>query len=132
MTKILLLFILVFFTACEDKAIVKVRDKNILKNKCMSLLVFPPNKDIEISFKKIYEFKDSCELDLHISYKSDIVCNSNQNASLKAVGMPSGYLRLEIKEKQKLHYSYYIDLDEFLGDKQIQKAFSRLRSDLTH
>ena len=130
----LLLFlpILLFFSACEDKAIVKIHHKKILENKieCMQLLVFPPDENIEKTFHKLYPFKQECPLTLHISYKSSIVCNSTHNISQKAKGMPSGYLRLELKEGKRLFYSYYIDLDKLLGEEQLQEGFSRLKSDI--
>ena len=44
--------------------------------------------------------------------------------------MPSAYLRLELKRDKTLLYSYYIDLDEMLGNKQLEKGFSRLKKDL--
>ncbi len=119
------LSILLFFSACNDKSIVKIHNKKILeeKIKCMNLVVFPANEEIEKTFQGLYPFKRECALSLHISYKSAIVCNSTHNASQKAAGMPSGYLRLELKEGSTLFYSYYIDLNELLGEKQIKKAF---------
>jgi hypothetical protein len=129
---LLLLPFLLFLSACEDKAIVKIHNKKILDTKieCMNLLVFPPNEAIEKTLHSLYNFKQECPLTLHVSYKSAIVCNSTHNVSRKAVGMPSGYLRLELKEETQLFYSYYVDLDELLGDEQLEEGFSRLSRDI--
>ncbi len=129
---LLLLLTALLFSACNDKAIVKVHNKKILEEKieCMNLLVFPPDDKIEKTLHSLYAFKQECPLTLHVSYKSAIVCNSTHNSSLKATGMPSGYLRLELKEGRRLFYSYYIDLDELLGDEQLKNGFSRLKKDI--
>jgi len=129
---LLLLSVLFLFTACEEKVIVKIHNKKILKTKlqCMNLLVFPPNENIENTLNKLYSFKSECPLTLHISYKNAIVCNSSFNASRKAAGMPNSYLRLELKEGSKLYYSYYVDLDDILGEAQLEDGFSRLKKDL--
>ncbi len=124
--------ILLFLNACEDKAIIKTATKKIQKEKieCMKLIVFPPNERIKKDLETLYPFSNTCPFNLYISYKSNIVCNSNQNSSTKAQGMPSAYLRLELKKDKMLLYSYYIDLDEALGTKQLEKGFSRLKKDL--
>lgn len=124
--------LLLFFTACEDKALVKIKPKLISQTdlSCMKLLIFPPNQDLQKAFEGLYDFKQECSAQLFISYKSNIVCNSNQNASHKAKGMPSGYLRLELKEGKNLLYSYYIDLDDGLGKKEVQRGFLRLQEDI--
>ena len=131
---LLLLALLLLLSACEDKAIVKIHNKKILDTKieCMNLLVFPPDEAIEKTLHSFYNFKKECPLTLHVSYKSSIVCNSTHNVSRKAVGMPSGYLRLEIKEGTQLFYSYYVDLDELLGAKQLEEGFTRLERDVNN
>ena len=124
----LLLLLALLFSACDDKAIVKVKiDKPIT---CLKLLVFPPDEKIEQNFNTLYPFSNECPLSLFVSYKNSIVCNSNQNPSEKAKGIPSAYLRLELKEKKKLLYSYYIDLNEALSKKHLEKGFLRLKDEL--
>jgi len=96
----------------------------------MNLVVFPPNKPIEITLHELYSFEQNCDLDLVVSYKSAIVCNSNQNAEKKALGMAKSYLRLELKRGQKLLYSYYIDLSENLKNENIKDGFEVMKETL--
>jgi hypothetical protein len=96
----------------------------------MKLVVFPPDKNIEKTLKKLYSFDDSCTVKLEVSKKSGIVCNSNQNSQTKAIaGLPSSYLRMQIKN-QKLLYSYYIDLESDVRDEDVKKAFKRIKRDV--
>ena len=96
----------------------------------MNLVVFPPSKTIERTLREFYNFDTHCKIDLLVTYKNKIICNSNQNPSEKAKGIPSGYLRLEVKKNKKLYYSYYVDLDALVEEKELTKAFSQLKKDL--
>ncbi|WP_373071586.1 hypothetical protein [Sulfurimonas sp.] len=96
----------------------------------MRLLVFPPNKNIENSLNDLYVFDQNCEVDLIVSYKNSITCNSNQNVDKKAYGMPSSYIRYEIKKENKLYYSYYIDLDDDITKKDIKAGFDKMLDEL--
>lgn len=96
----------------------------------MRLLVFPPNESISTTLNELYPFDNSCDTDLVVSYKSSIVCNSNQNAGKKALGMAKSYLRLELKKGQRLLYSYYIDLDENLENEDVKDGFKVMKNTL--
>lgn len=96
----------------------------------MNLVVFPPEKTIETTLQELYTFDTTCDTDLVVSYKSSIVCNSNQNANNKALGMAKSYLRLELKQGQRLLYSYYIDLAENLENKDVVKGFKVMQNAL--
>ena len=96
----------------------------------MNLVIFPPKESIENKLNELYSFDKNCNLDLHVSYKSSIVCNSNQNAGKKALGMAKSYLRLELKKGTRLLYSYYIDLDDNLQDSDIQNGFEVIQDTL--
>ena len=119
------------FTACNDGDVF-IQDKSILKDeiKCLNLVVFPPNKMIENSLKKLYHFKQDCNYQLIVSYKNSLVCNSNQNADKKVIGLPKSYLRLEIKKDAKLCYTYYKDLRDNLDAKDVKNGFEVIESDL--
>ena len=120
------------FLGCSDNYLSQVYDKRILDQeiKCMRLLVFPPNKTIEDTLNSLYDFGPNCELDLVVSYKDNITCNSNQNVAQKAQGMPSAYLRYELKKANKLYYSYYIDLDEEISAEHVKDGFKRMKDTL--
>ena len=96
----------------------------------MKLVIFPPNESIENKLKQLYPFTPNCDLDLVVSYKSSIVCNSNQNAEKKALGMAKSYLRLEVKRKNHLLYSYYIDLAENVSGEDIESGFNVMKDTL--
>jgi hypothetical protein len=130
--KILFVFLFVFLSGCSDNSMSKVYDKRILENEieCMRLLVFPPNKMIEDTLNDLYRFDTECKLDLVVSYKDEITCNSNQNVAKKAYGMPSAYLRYELKKENKLYYSYYIDLDDVIMREDIKDGFDRMQDRL--
>lgn len=96
----------------------------------MNLLIFPPNESIENKLNELYPFTPNCDLDLVVSYKSSIVCNSNQNAAKKALGMAKSYLRLELKKGTHLLYSYYIDLTENVSGKDVESGFNVMKDTL--
>lgn len=128
----LLTFVSLILYGCTDNSLSTVHSKTVLKQdiSCMRLLVFPPNQSIENDFNKLYPFDKICDLDLHISYKNSIVCNSEHNSNHKAHGMAKSYLRLELKKERKLLYSYYVDLDEDIKSKDIEDGFERMRDTL--
>ena len=128
---ILIIISVLILTACDDGDVF-IQDKSILekKIKCLELIIFPPNDMIENSLKKLYHFKQDCRYKLIVSYKSSIICNSNQNADKKAIGLPKSYLRLEIKKDTKLYYTYYKDLKDNLDTKDIKNGFDIIKSDL--
>jgi hypothetical protein len=129
--KILTLSLLFLLLGCSDNSMSQVYDKHILVQdiKCMRLLVFPPNKIIEQTLDDLYKFDQECELSLVVSYKDQITCNSNQNVDKKAQGMPSAYLRLEIKKGKKLYYSYYKDLDGITAE-DVKDGFDKMYDQL--
>jgi hypothetical protein len=132
MKTIFISFIFLFFLGCSDQGEVYITDKTILDTQveCMELLVFPPNKEIESTLYSLYPFKKECIYKLEISYKSGIVCNSNQNFDKKVLGMPSSYLRMEIKKNNKLLYTYYKDLKNDLTNKDVITGFDTIKEDI--
>ena len=94
----------------------------------MNLLIFPPNQLITNTLNHLYIFDTDCDKDLVVSHKSSIVCNSNLNSEKKALGMAKSYLRLELKEGQKILYSYYIDLDENVNNEDVENSFKVMKS----
>jgi len=120
-------------TACNDKAIVNVYDKKILKTPlpCLKLTIFPKNKMISQTMESLYPFKNSCPYHLDISHKSGITCNSTQNVQTKCIeGFPSSYLNMEVRKGLSLKYSYYIDLMEDVTKEDVEEGFERLSKDL--
>ena len=97
----------------------------------MKLVIFPPNESMQNKLNQLYSFNTNCDLDLVVSYKSSIVCNSNQNAQKKVLPMAKSYLRLELKRKNHLLYSYYIDLAENVNDRDIENGFNVLKGALS-
>jgi hypothetical protein len=120
------------FLGCSDNSMSRVYDKSILDKEieCLRLLVFPPNKEMLQTLNSLYDFDKNCELDLVVSYKDSITCNSNQNVEKKAYGMPSAYLRYEVKKGKKLYYSYYIDLDAQINNENIKDGFDKMLDEL--
>ena len=121
-------------SGCSDNSIVSVYDKNILEDKstCIELVVFPPNETIESTLKKLYKFRESCELKFEVYTKGKIHCNSNQNAQSKAMGnMPNGYLRMEITKENKTLYSYYVDIKGEITALHVEDGFVRMKKDLS-
>ena len=123
---------IIFFIGCSDNYISQISNKEILESKikCMRLIVFPPKDSIENSLNELYTFSNDCELKLIVSYKDSITCNSNQNSHIKARGMAKSYLRLELKKKNELMYSYYKDLKDNLQNSDIQNAFHTMKQKL--
>ena len=112
---------------------VKIFDKNISENRvpCLRLVVFPPDKVLEQTLKKLYKFSPDCDYRLEVSKKGGIVCNSKQNVAKKTLSnFPSTYLRMDVSQGDKAIYSYYIDLLDSVSEDDLSSAFSRLKKDI--
>ena len=128
----LLMTLILFFTACSDDATVIKHEKSLTQLPCMRLVVFPPDKLISQTLQELYPFDDNCTYKLEVSRKSQIVCNSNQNAPQKALSnFPNSYLRLDLYKGQDILYSYYKDLTREVTQDDISNAFKRLQKDFT-
>ncbi len=123
--------LVLFLSACSDNAMVQIYEKNLQNVNCLRLVVFPPDRELEESFNRLYEFDKNCPFRLQVKKKSGITCNSNQNSQTKAIGgMPSSYLNLQLSKDSKKIYSYYIDLKEDVKEVDIQNALERMKKDL--
>ena len=97
----------------------------------MRLVVFPPDKVLELTLNNLYTFTSDCEYRLEVSKKGGIVCNSNQNAAKKTLSnFPSTYLRMDVSKENKAIYSYYIDLLNNVNEDDIKSAFARVKKDI--
>lgn len=126
--------IFLFYTGCTDKSISKLVDKSY-KNKtipCLKLSISPISTAIEKTLKKLYPFKKECQYQFLVSYKANIVCNSNQNAPTKTLSnFPNSFLRIEIKKNiNHLIYSYYIDLTDNVEKEDLTKGFENIDKNL--
>jgi hypothetical protein len=122
-----------FLGGCDSKPMVNVYDKSILNTPiaCLRLVVTPPDRKIESAMRKLYRFDQTCPMQLTVSYKNGITCNSTFNVQTKSVnGFPSSYLNMELRKGFSLKYSYYIDLMEDVTPKDLEKGFARMKEDL--
>ncbi len=131
----LLSFVLIsLFIGCDDKSVSTLYDKSYTKNSipCLKLSIYPRNKKMEKTLRRLYPFKQRCEYLLLVSYKAGIVCNSNQNAPRKTLSnFPNSYLRMEINRNMNdLIYSYYIDLNDKVSKDDIQNGFKNIKDNL--
>lgn len=131
--KLFLLFsITLFFLGC-DKKMINIYDPNILKEPitCLNLTIKPASELIQKKMLSLYDFQPNCPFELDIQYKDCITCNSNFNIQTKFTqGMPSSYLNMTIKHKNKPQYSYYIDLSKNVDEDDLAKGFQQIREDL--
>ena len=126
-------FLALLFIGCEDKAIVHIYDKELVKSgvPCLRLVIFPPDKKTQNILEKLYSFSDECDFKLEISKKSGITCNSNQNSDKKALtNFPSSYLKMDVSKDRKVVYSYYVDLLDEVDEQNYADALLRVRKDL--
>jgi len=132
MKNYILILCFLLFVGCSDDSQVFIYDKSILDKKigCLRLTVFPPNKMISETLENLYDFKQKCDYNLIISYKTGIVCNSNQNSDKKVVGLPKSYLRMELKQHRALSYTYYKDLQNNVSKDDVVDGFNKLNEDL--
>jgi len=131
---IFLSLILLFFAGCGDKSVSQLIDKSY-KSKtipCLKLSIFPKNSAIEKTLKNLYPFKEKCQYQFIVSYKANIVCNSNQNAPKKTLSnFPNSFLRIEIKKDiNHFIYSYYIDLNDNIKKDDLTKGFENIDKNL--
>jgi hypothetical protein len=122
----------IVFLGCSDGSQTFVHDKKITDAtiECMRLTIFPPNDMIKDTLNSLYDFKKECDYNLVISYKTYITFNSNQNSEKKISGLPSSYLRMEIKKNGSLKYTYYKDLKENLNSNDIKNGFRSIKNSL--
>lgn len=123
--------ICLFFASCSDNAIVRKNDKELSKVNCMRLVVFPPDRLLSDTAKKLYHFEDNCSYTLSISKKSGITCNSNYNVDKKVLSsFPSGYIRLDLTKNGDTIFSYYKDLTRKADKDDVEDAFEILKKSL--
>ncbi len=128
---LLTLLLLTAFSGCSDNATITKSEKDLHNVKCMRLVIFPPNKFLETTMNRLYNFDENCSYKLEVSQKSGIVCNSNQNADRKALSnFPSGFVRLDLYKGYKNIYSYYRDLTHKTTKEDLKKAFEKLEQDI--
>ncbi len=133
MVVLLLLIVSLFINGCEDKSIVNIYDKTILKSppSCLSLSVLPPHKEIEKRLNEIYHFDPKCPYRMEVSYKNDIHCTSNQNSERKALSaFPNSFLSISIRKGMRVKYEYYIDLTQTATADDAEDAMERIMDDL--
>ena len=87
---------------------------------------------MERTLKKLYPFQEKCQYIFLVSYKANIVCNSNQNAPKKTLSnFPNSFLRIEInKNLNDLIYSYYTDLNDNVKKDDLIKGFKNIEKNL--
>ncbi len=120
-------------TGCGEHPLVTFYDHNLTHTTipCMALQVSPPDPNARKTIEALYSFTTECPYTLTLSTKSSIICHSFGNAPKKATtDFPSAYLRLELRRRLKLLYSYYIDLTHAPESSDIRRAFGRLKEDL--
>nr|WP_275714080.1 hypothetical protein [Sulfurimonas sp. SAG-AH-194-L11] len=127
-TKILLtLLLLLLIEGCSDNASITKSEKDLHEVKCMRLVFVTQDEHLETRMRKLYSFDVNCTYVLKVSYKSNIVCNSNQNADKKVLSsFPSSYIRLELNKDTKSIYSYYKDLKHPVAKEDLEDAFQSL------
>ncbi|NKQ40965.1 MAG: hypothetical protein HF962_05285 [Sulfurovum sp.] len=133
MMKNLFLLALLFCIGCEDKAMVNIYHKDIIKSPvpCLKLKVTPYEKEFANVLKKLYHFQDNCTLVLEVSHKNDIQCNSSHNTAKNTPNtFPNSYLRMELRRGLDLQYSYYIDLHKKADEKNVIEGWERIDRDL--
>ena len=129
---VLTLLLLAAFSGCSDNnATITKSEKDLHNVKCMRLVIFPPNKFLETTMNRLYNFDDNCNYRLQVSQKSGIVCNSNQNAARKTLSnFPSGFIRLDLYKGYKNIYSYYRDLTHKTTKEDVKEAFESLKESI--
>ena len=126
------LFFLLALTGCDNKAEINFYDKN-LKQHHLKCLQFNPknNGKLEQSLINLYPFDPKCKNILELSYKSDIVCKSPYNTSIKNTSAyPNAYIELEVRDGFKLLYSYYKDLYNKPDIDDLKDGFDKLKDDI--
>ena len=122
------LFVWTVFTYDRHPADIRIYDKTVIKTPppCLRLDATDIDRSLKKRLSRRYTFRDDCPYMLKIDFKSRIACNSPYNASQKACGMPTSYLRIEIRKGMRLVYSYYVDLDEAPDSDTIEEAFEEI------
>lgn len=121
-----------FLGACRNDAVVTSHEERLQKPVgCISLFILPQDEKLASQMQKLYPFRPGCDTTLTLSYRNNIVCNSNQNAARKTLSeFPCNFLRLELRQQMKPIYDYYIDLDHPADTDDIETAFETMRDDL--
>ena len=122
---VLLLGFFVFVGCFDDKYVVDVYDKNIIKQTfpCLKLHLEPYSYESFEVAKDLYNFNNSCEYELQIRYKTNIACNSSFNTHKEF----DGFINFILLKDNKLILSVYKDLTNKDNIKdEIKKGYKRL------
>jgi len=128
-----LIITLSFFTACEEKAEPIIMKKSNLMTPlpCLKLATLQKESEIINHLQELYPFKKSCDYTLTLSYKKDILCNSNHNIALKTTGkFPKSFVKIEVHKGLTSIYSYYVDLYSNVDNDDVEEGFQQLKEDL--
>ncbi len=127
------IIISLLLVSCTEKPKATVHvDKNLaLPISCMKLNTIGVEKPFVKTLRSLYTFDESCPFNLTISYKKDIVCNSNYNSLAKSTGkFPRSFLKFELRNGLEVRYSYYIDLLDNVESEDVRAGFNRLKHDI--
>ena len=133
MFKTILLVLLLFLTACQEKAKPLVSKNSTLERPllCLQLSTLDKKDKLVAYLNGLYRFEKSCDYQLALTYKQDIVCNSSYNVGLKTTGkFPKSFVKLEVRQGLKVVYSYYVDLYSNADEEDVEEGFERLKRDL--
>ena len=133
MLRVTIFFILLFFTACEEKSEPRVTKSTTISSdiSCLQLDSLGVDKLFVNKLNSLYSFNKNCDFSLNISSKKDIVCNSSHNMMSKNMGkFPKSFIKLEVRRGMKIEYSYYIDLFHNADEDDLAEGFNRLKRDL--
>ncbi len=129
----LLIMAALFFVGCDKKSppIIK-KDTNLSTPvQCLALNDITLDKAFKSTLNSLYTFDQKCDLQLFVSYKRDIVCNSPYNPNRKNIGpFPKSFLNMEVRRGFKVEYSYYVDLYHNVNESDIKEAFARVKKDI--
>jgi len=133
MFRFTIFLMLILFTACEEKSIARVTKSDTLfvPISCLRLDSLGLDRVFLNKLNSLYTFNKACNLNLHLSSKKDIVCNSSHNMMSKNMGkFPKSFLRLEVRRGMKIEYSYYIDLFHNVDEDDLEEGFAILKKDI--
>ena len=131
--RILLFTLLLFLTACQEKAKPVIIKSSTVETplSCLNLPIINKEDKLLQHLNTLYAFKSNCSYTLTLSYKKDITCNSTQNIGLKTMGkFPRSFIKLEVRKGLTVVYSYYVDLYSNIDNNDIEEGFAYLKNDL--
>ena len=122
-----LIVLFLFFYGCEDKYVVSIYDKDILKEKkrCLQIKLNPFTNKVYDTIYQLYDFSQNCKYSVVLRYKTKIACNSPYKT-----GNFDAFVEFSVYKDNKLVAVYYLDTTTKDFDNDLKELFTYMKKNI--